>query len=275
MSSREGEHWTVTLYERYPDLYLPILEARKEAGAVEAEGVSRILSAAGGKKGKVLDLACGIGRHSIPLAKMGYEVVGYDLSSLFIDRARSWARSQGLDGAKVRFYEGDVRRVADKLLENKEGGFDVVISLFSSLGAYGEAEDASLLRDLLRVCSPGCLLLIETLNRDFVMKRFQPYNIQVVSQNLRLIDLAKFNFEDSTLEDEWRFYTETPDSTLKPELVLKISGRVYTLQELKELVAGAGWSYVGSRGNLVAPGPVSADSPTFVLLAKKPLEGGP
>lgn len=264
-----AEHWTQTLYERYPDLYLPILEARKEAGAVEAEGLSKVLEAAGGKRGKILDLACGIGRHSIPLAKMGFEVVGYDLSSLFIERALSWAKGQGLGRDKLRFYQGDVRRVAAELSARDETGFDAIVSLFSSIGAYGEEEDAKMVRGLLDVSSPGCLLVLETLSRDYVTRRFQPFTIQAVSKTLRLIDVARFNMEESTLEDEWRFYTELPDSTLRPELVLKISGRVYTLHELRDLVTRAGWTYVGCFENLVTRAPFGMESPTMVLLSRK------
>ncbi len=263
-----AEHWTHTLYERYPDLYLPILEARKEAGAAEAEGLSRLIEGGGVKQRKVLDLACGIGRHSIPLAKMGYEVVGYDLSSLFVERARSWARSQGLGPEKLRFYQGDIRNAAKELSSKSETGFDVIISLFSSIGAFGEGEDAKMVRDLLEVSSPGCLLVLETLNRDYLTRKFQPFTVQAISRTLRLIDVARFNEEESTLEDEWRFYTELPDSTLRPELVLKISGRVYTLHELKALVASSGWNYVECFENLVTRAPFGMESPTMVLVSR-------
>jgi SAM-dependent methyltransferase len=263
-----AEHWTQTLYERYPDLYLPILEARREAGALEAEGLSKMLDGAGGQKGKVLDLACGIGRHSIPLAKMGYEVVGYDLSSLFIERARSWAKSQGLGADKLRFYQGDIRKAAEELSAKDETGFDAIISLFSSIGAYGEKEDARMVGDLLGVSSPGCMLVLETLNRDFVTRRFQPFTIQAVTQELRLIDIARFNLQESTIEDDWRFYTELPDGTLRPELVLRISGRVYALHELRDLVTGAGWSYVECFENLVTRAPFGMESPTMVLVSR-------
>lgn len=263
-----AEHWTQTLYERYPDLYLPILESRKEAGAAEAEGLSKMLGGSGVRRGKVLDLACGIGRHSIPLAKLGYEVVGYDLSSLFVERARSWAKSQGLGPEKLRFYQGDIRDAAKELSAKSETGFDIILSLFSSIGAYGEEEDGRMLKDLLQVSSPGCRLVIETLNRDFLTRRFQPFTIQAISKTLRLIDIARFNEEESTLEDEWRFYTELPDSTLRPELVLKISGRVYTLQELKATVTAAGWNYVGCSENLVNGAPFGMESPTIVLVSR-------
>lgn len=263
------EHWTKVLYERHPDLYLPILESRRDAGAVEADVVSKIIqTATEGRRGKVLDLACGIGRHSIPLAKEGHVVVGYDLSDLFVERARSWARSQGLGDSQVRFYQGDIREAAEQLISKREGAFDAIINLFSSLGAYGEAEDAKILKSLLGVAAPGCLLILETLNRDFLLRKFQSFSFQAISKDLRLMDFASFKPEDSVLEDEWRFYTELQDGTLRPELMLRVSGRVYTLHELKGLVKAAGWAYLGSYGNLLTRTPLSAESPSIVVVAR-------
>lgn len=267
-SLRGDEHWTSILYERYADLYLPILEARRESGAVEAEGLSRILKDAGLGQGKVLDLACGIGRHSIPLAKLGYEVVGYDLSSLFVARAKSWAKSEGLDESKVRFYQGDTRTAAEDLLSRDEAQFDAIVSLFSSLGAYGDAEDAGLVEGLRKISSPGGLFVVETLNRDSLLKRFQPFTIHAVSQGLRLLDFSKFNVEESRLEDDWRFYTELPDGNMRLELDVRITGRVYTLHELRTLLTCSGWVYRESLGNLVTRGPVGIESPSIVIVCR-------
>jgi SAM-dependent methyltransferase len=268
-SSGDETHWTKILYQRFPELYLPILEARKEAGSKEAERLSKILSEAGVQRGKILDLACGIGRHSIPLAKLGYEVVGYDLSPLFVERARTWAAEEGLDKSKLRFYEGDLKEVGGVLSSKNETGFNVVLNMFSSLGSYGEEEDSRMIRDVHAVSAPRCLLLIETLNRDFLLKRFQSFGIHRISQKLRLLDLAKFNLETSTLEDNWRFYTEMPDGNLRLELDLQVTGRVYALHELRKLVTDAGWRYIESYGSIMAPGPVSPDSPSIVMVCRK------
>jgi SAM-dependent methyltransferase len=266
-SSSSEEHWTKILYERFPHLYLPILEARKELGTKEAEGVSRILAGAGAKKGKILDLACGIGRHSIPLAKLGYEVVGFDVSSLFVARARAWALEEGLED-KVRFYEGDIRRAAEALSSEHESGFDAIVNVFSSLGAYGEDEDLKMIRDLRASSARRCVLLIETLNRDFLLRKLQPFGIRRISQTLRLLNLTNFDLETSTLHDNWRFYTEMAHGNLALELDVQISGRVYTLHELKNLVDKAGWSYLESHGSLLSPGPVTPDTPSIVLVGR-------
>jgi SAM-dependent methyltransferase len=263
------EHWTYRLYAKNPELYLPILETRKEIGVREAEGLNRILKGAGSEGRKVLDLACGIGRHSIPLAKMGFEVVGYDLSQFFVDRAKAWAADEALGQDRLRFYQGDMRKVAEVLTSSNEVGFGLILNLFSSLGSYGEEEDLRLFKNLHKISAPNCIFVIETLNRDFFVRKFQPFSIQRISQKLRLLELTRLNLETSTIEDNWRFYTETAEGNLKLELDVPITGRVYTLLELKRLVTEGDWTYVKSQGNIIQPGPVTPESPSIVLVSRK------
>ena len=162
-----------------------------------------------------------------------------------------------------------MRKAADELSLRGETGFDAILNLFSSIGSYGEEEDAVILGGLHDVSAERCLLILETLNRDFLLKRFQPFSIRRISKSLRLLDLARFNVETSTLEDDWRFYTEMPDGSLRLELNLQISGRIYTLLELKKVAVGAGWDYAESHGSILTPGPVSPDSPSIVFVGKK------
>jgi SAM-dependent methyltransferase len=257
------------LYVKNAELYLPTLESRKEIGVKEAEGIHRILKDVGGERHKILDLACGIARHSIPLAKMGYEVVGYDLSQFFIDRARARAIHEGVEAESLRFYQGDLRKVAEVLTSSNEVGFGVILNLFGSFGSYGEEEDVRLLKNLRKISAPNCLLLIETLSRDLFVRKFQPVAIQRFSERKRLIETTRLNFETSTIEDDWRFYTETADGSLKLELVVPITDRVYTLLELKKVLTAAGWAYVKSQGSLLQPLPVNQDSPSMIVVSQK------
>lgn len=56
--------------------------------------------------GRVLDLACGSGRLTIPLAQAGLEVVGADLSSAMLERARNHAKAHAVE---PRFIQSDMR----------------------------------------------------------------------------------------------------------------------------------------------------------------------
>lgn len=59
--------------------------------------------------GEVLDLACGTGRVSIPLAEAGLSVTGMDLSSEMLERGKQKAEAAGL-AEQIAFVQGDMRR---------------------------------------------------------------------------------------------------------------------------------------------------------------------
>lgn len=81
-------------------------------------------------KERILDLACGFGRHSIALACRGFSVVGIDITKDFIDDANKCAKSLSL---KIDFINADIR---DTSYNNE---FDVVLNL--SDGAIGYLEN--------------------------------------------------------------------------------------------------------------------------------------
>ena len=80
------------------------------------------------EKSKVLDLACGKGRHSIYLNQLGYEVVGADLSE------NSIAEAKKKQNKTLHFKVHDMR-------ETFEDKFDAVFNLFTSFGYFENDQD--------------------------------------------------------------------------------------------------------------------------------------
>ncbi|HEX8904076.1 MAG TPA: methyltransferase domain-containing protein, partial [Longimicrobiaceae bacterium] len=114
----------------YRDFLTPQRTGREVAGLRE---MVALLPAA-----EVLDLACGWGRHSVELARAGFRVTGLDLSETLLARARKRAAAAGV---AVDFVRGDMREVPWR------GRFDLVLSLYSSLGYFlSDDEDLRVLR---------------------------------------------------------------------------------------------------------------------------------
>ena len=67
---------------------------------------------------RILDLACGSGRHAVALASQGYQVTGLDLSPQMIEAAKHHAKEKGV---VVQFSIADMRQVTELL----EGPFDL------------------------------------------------------------------------------------------------------------------------------------------------------
>ncbi len=82
------------------------------------------------RNGKILDLACGFGRHSLEFARRGYDVTGIDITPAYIDSANEQAKKENLN---AKFICQDIRTITF----DKE--FDVVLNMAD--GAIGYLED--------------------------------------------------------------------------------------------------------------------------------------
>lgn len=119
-----------------PDWYRsgfpPITAAMPWADRTTAE-VDRaiaMLRPAGGER--VLDLACGIGRHSLELRRRGFEVVGVDISPDLLEMAEREAEAQSLE---VSFVQADLREL------DLRDEFDLVLSLNDGAVGYFETDE--------------------------------------------------------------------------------------------------------------------------------------
>lgn len=119
-----------------PDWYRsgfpPITAAMPWADRTEAE-VDRaimMLHPQGGER--VLDLACGIGRHSLELRRRGFEVVGVDISPDLLEMAEREAEAQSLE---VSFVQADLREL------DMRDEFDLVLSLNDGAVGYFETDE--------------------------------------------------------------------------------------------------------------------------------------
>ncbi|TQI67280.1 class I SAM-dependent methyltransferase [Clostridium sp. KNHs216] len=86
-------------------------------------------------KERILDLACGYGRHTLSLARKGYPVVGVDITPEYIDDARKTAKTESLN---AYFINSDIRAVR---FENE---FDVVLNLADDAIGYLETDEENL-----------------------------------------------------------------------------------------------------------------------------------
>ena len=108
------------------------------------EFVSRLDLPAGAQ---VLDVACGTGNVSLPLARRGARVTGVDIAPNLLEQARARARAEVLD---IRFEEGDAEQ-----LPYPDGTFDAVVTMF---GAMFAPQPEQVVTECARVLKPGGLL---------------------------------------------------------------------------------------------------------------------
>lgn len=137
-------------------------EIRHTPGQLET--LKAFLGRPGGKP--VLDLCCGWGRHALPLAGMGYPLVGLDGSSYFLERAR--CELNGLKNSRLSLLRGDMR-----VLPFRESSFAAAIQMYTSFG-YGTdpEDDCRVLNELNRVLQPGGTYLLDLINWTLARKAF-------------------------------------------------------------------------------------------------------
>lgn len=156
----EADWWEGYFDETFIALYRDFLTPQRTA--LEVQGLREMLDLAPGAR--VLDVACGWGRHTIELARHGFAATGIDLSAHLLDSARRRAAKAGV---AATFARHDMRALPF------EGEFDVALSLFSSLGYFEtEEDDRRVLAGMHRALAPGGRVVVETMHRDHVLARY-------------------------------------------------------------------------------------------------------
>ena len=202
MNKKEVD-WPQQLFVKHGNLFLKLLQNRAESTRLEVDGLLRIFEEFKvPKHSRILDVSCGIGRHSIPLAQRGYSVLGLDLSPLFIAKANATAKARKVN-SRARFLVVDVRKIAT-ILEIEEP-FNVMLNLWSSHGYYGEEEDVRIFTALRNLAARNGLLVDDTVNRDYLIINPQPATVDIVG-DMELRERRRFDPETSWHESNWGFY---------------------------------------------------------------------
>lgn len=114
-------------------------------------------------KSKIVDLACGKGRHCIFLNSLGFNVTGVDLSKHSISLAKAFENSS------LRFEVSDLRALC------VEGPFDYALNLFTSFAYFDNLEtDEQVLLEIKKVLKPNGILLIDFFNAQKVLETLVP-----------------------------------------------------------------------------------------------------
>ena len=164
----------------------------------------------------LLDVPCGNGRLTLPLAARGYHMVGVDNAHDFIEEGREAALT-GFEDSKVgekhhiAFVEGDMRNLAKIIppLDNIEARFDGAFCLGNSFGYFDRANTMSALNAVSAVLKPGAKFVIDSQmvaecflvnggTREWVEVGSPPNQIKMLIEN-------KYDCRHNLLDTEYTF----------------------------------------------------------------------
>lgn len=162
--------------EWFGEEYLALYPHRDDAEAEQA--VRLVLESTGFAPGwRVLDVACGAGRHAGALRRAGAWCVGVDLSATLLRIARTVT-----DAPLVR---ADMRR-----LPVRSGSMDLTVNLFTSFGYFDrEADHAAALHEMVATVRRGGWFVIDFLNPPTVRRNLVPR--ESVRLNGRNVDVLR------------------------------------------------------------------------------------
>lgn len=227
---------------------------RYRSAAAEARELSTIEQLGGLQPGmRVLDLACGFGRISNPMAARGYRVTGVDSSPGLLEIARQ----EAAPGAGTEYLLADMRR---QLFDSR---FDLVLIWSTSLGYYEEVDDESTLRSALRALVPGGWLLIESRHWDAFHRPFEDYTERTSGPD-KLCERHRYDPLTGRQLTEQRLTVNGQQSSRSYHL------RRYGVPELRSICLRNGFSEVSAFDE--AGEPLRTDSVRAILRARRPVD---
>jgi SAM-dependent methyltransferase len=201
---------------------------------------------------RILDLACGFGRHTNRLAKLGYTVTGMDYMPGFIELARQDAARMAV---QVDYRQGDMRGVDFK------DEFDLALLLFTSFGYFEDDDNRRVIRNAAAALKPGGRLVFDIPHAPGFIPRLPPSEVIEKGQDLLI---NRYSFDEATK----RFHNRRiliRDGLRKDK---PYSVRMYNTAEITDLLNEAG--LVDHQILDEKSQPVSPASRRMTVIARKP-----
>lgn len=159
------------------------------------------------KDARVLELCCGTGRLTIPIAKEGYRITGVDIMASMLEKAKAKARESDLI---INFIEADIRQL------NLSEKFDLIFIPFNSIHHLYQNEDLfNTFMVVKKHLKEGGLFLLDCYNPDIAfIANNQKEAIETASyttdngKNVRIKQKMRYESHSQVNRIEWHYYID-------------------------------------------------------------------
>jgi SAM-dependent methyltransferase len=249
------EPWSNFFAEAWPRIQADGYPA--EQTAAQCDLIQRTLALREGAQ--VLDIPCGIGRHSVELARRGFRTTGIDFNPEFVEVARANAAAAGVEAT---FVVGDMREFTSP------STFDAAFCYFGSFGYFTEHDDSRFAGAVLGALRPGGRFLVE----GHIMETWLPifrerdwFWVGTEDARIRVTEERSWQVATGRVEVTWTLIDESGPKSYATSI------RIYSFLELQALLISAGFASVqlldGKSGQAFRIG-----SPRAIVVAEKSTE---
>ena len=213
-------------YETFFDgLYSRVLPRQYDEAATleQARLVKRLLRLRSGQS--ALDVPCGMGRLSIPLAQMGVEMTGVDLTAPYLRKARRLARQAGVE---VRWVHSDMREI--DFTEAFHGAFN----WFGSFGYFSDEGNLRVCQRVFAALRPGGRFLVEGINKSWLLAHLRDSD-DTLHGKVRIVTRNRWNPRTNRIHSTWTL--SKGDATEEFTIVM----RIFNGTEMRKLLRAAGF----------------------------------
>ena len=202
------------------------------------------------KSAKILDLACGKGRHSIILNKLGYNVLGVDLSPSNIQYANQYQNKN------LRFAIHDMR----KTIENES--FNFIFNLFTSFGYFeSKEENKNVLISINNMLENDGIIII-----DFMNSKKSIANL--IEKEVKIIDGIKYQISREYDENHIHKNIKILEKGKKIKLY-KERVQFLNQEDFKELLNESNFEIIDTFGDFKLSDFDEKTSDRLIIIAKK------
>ena len=231
----------------------PVLftEGRWENAPAEVEAMVALLGLPPGAK--VLDLCCGVGRHSLELARRAFQVTGLDRTAAYLQEARGRASEEGLE---IEFIQEDMRTF------DRPDVFGAVINYFTSFGYFeSEEDDRRVVENAFSSLRSGGVLLMDMMGKEILARIFSDRGWREEDGMLILED-REVAPDWSTVYNRWIILKD------RGRREVTVTTRLYSAAELSSLLKECGFGRVEVYGDL-SGAPYDMQAKRLVVVAQR------
>jgi len=205
------------------------------AFAAAEEQVEKIIQLSGVKSGAALDLCCGPGRHIIPLAKRGFQVTAVDRSSFLLEKARARADQEKLS---IEFVQSDMREF------RQPETFDLIVNIFTSFGYFEDQnDDLKVLQRVYQNLKSGGVFVLDMISKEWLAKNYQSVIATKLENGALLVQRNEIVDDWTIVKNKWLLLQGRELRSFD------FFDRIYSGQEIKQLLSAAGFQNVRLCGN--------------------------